>query len=106
MTPWIVPSSMNGNRTYQLEAPTSFITSMSWRRAKMAVRMVLAISNSAASSTTMAMMSTNTLTFWLFCWSVRMTSTGSVTWRTPGRASNCVARASITSASLTAGFTR
>ena len=39
------PSSMNGPRTNQLVAPTSFITSISRRRAKIAKRIVFAISS-------------------------------------------------------------
>jgi hypothetical protein len=37
------PSSMKGPRTYQFDAPTSFITSISRRRAKIERRIVLAI---------------------------------------------------------------
>src|SRR5947208_352076 len=49
------PSSMNGPRTNQLVAPTSFITSISRRRAKIDSRMVFAISSvDAVTSRTMA----------------------------------------------------
>jgi hypothetical protein len=50
MSPWTSPSSMNGTRMNQLVAPTSFITSISRRRANMAVRMVLRISRLDATS--------------------------------------------------------
>ncbi len=43
-----MPSSMNGQRTNQLVAPTSFITSTSRRRAKIESRIVLPISSTAA----------------------------------------------------------
>ena len=44
-SPQIRPSTMNGPRTNQLVAPTSFITSISRRRAKIESRIVLAISS-------------------------------------------------------------
>ena len=50
ISPWTKPSSMNGTRMNQLVAPTSFITSISRRRANMAVRMVLRMSRVEASS--------------------------------------------------------
>ena len=46
---------MNGQRTNQLVAPTSFITSTSRRRAKMESRIVLPISSTAAMPSTTAM---------------------------------------------------
>ena len=52
MNPWISPSSMNGMRMNQSVAPTSFITSISRRRANMAVRIVFQISRTAANSST------------------------------------------------------
>ena len=54
-TPQIIPSSMNGQRTNQLVAPTSFMTSTSRRRAKMESRIVLPISSTAAMPSTTAM---------------------------------------------------
>src|SRR6266511_3960618 len=57
--PHRTPSSMNGPRTNQFVAPTSFITSISRRRAKIDKRMVLAISKVEAPSSRMtAMMKT------------------------------------------------
>ena len=50
MKPWIRPSSMNGMRMNQSVAPTSFITSISRRRANIAVRIVFQISRMAANS--------------------------------------------------------
>ena len=50
MKPWIRPSSMNGTRMNQSVAPTSFITSISRRRANIAVRIVFQISRIAANS--------------------------------------------------------
>ena len=44
-TPQISPSSMNGPRTNQFVAPTSFITSISRRREKIESRIVFAISS-------------------------------------------------------------
>ena len=43
---------MNGNRMNQLVAPTSFITSISRRRANIAVRIVFQISRTDANSST------------------------------------------------------
>jgi hypothetical protein len=45
---------MNGTRMNQLVAPTSFITSISRRRANIAVRMVLRMSMPAATRSTTA----------------------------------------------------
>ena len=42
--PWTTPSSMNGTRMNQLVAPTSFITSISRRRANIAMRIELRMS--------------------------------------------------------------
>ena len=50
MRPWTSPSSMKGIRMNQLVAPTSFITSISRRRANIAVRIVFQISPMAAIS--------------------------------------------------------
>ena len=47
-TPQTSPSSTNGPRMNQFVAPTSFITSISRRRAKIESRMVFAISSVAA----------------------------------------------------------
>ena len=47
---------MNGPRTYQLEAPTSFITSISRRRACTDSRIVFAIRMVDAASSTMTAM--------------------------------------------------
>ena len=47
-----MPSSTNGRRTNQFDAPTSFITSTSRRRAKIESRMVLAISATAEIAST------------------------------------------------------
>ena len=46
---------MNGTRTNQFDAPTSFITSISRRRAKVARRIVFTIRNSDDASSTAAM---------------------------------------------------
>ncbi len=54
ITPCTSPSSMKGTRMNQFEAPTSFITATSRRRAKMAIRMVLRISRHAAPRSTRA----------------------------------------------------
>jgi len=43
ISPQIIPSSMNGPRTNQFDAPTSFITSTSRRLEKIERRMVFAI---------------------------------------------------------------
>ena len=45
---------MNGTRTNQFDAPTSFITSISRRRAKVARRIVLTMRNSDDASKTLA----------------------------------------------------
>ena len=55
MAPWISPSHMNGTRMNQLVAPTSFMTWISRRRAKVARRMVFTIRNSDEASSTPAM---------------------------------------------------
>ena len=49
-TPCTMPSSMNGTRTNQFDAPTSFITSISRLRAKVANRIVFTMRNSEAKS--------------------------------------------------------
>ena len=46
----MMPSTMKGTRMNQFVAPTSFITSISRRRANIATRMVLRMSRTAASS--------------------------------------------------------
>ena len=62
-TPQSTPSSMNGPRTNQLVAPTSFITSISRRREKIDSRIVLAISKvDAASSNKTATMKNASIT--------------------------------------------
>ena len=50
--PWTMPSAMNGMRTNQFDAPTSFITSISRRRANVARRIVLTMRNSDDASST------------------------------------------------------
>ena len=50
---WTMPSMMNGTRMNQFVAPTSFITSISLRRANVATRMVLRMSMKAATSRSM-----------------------------------------------------
>ena len=52
VTPVISPSSMNGPRTNQFVAPTSFITSISRRREKIANRIVFPISSVEETSRT------------------------------------------------------
>ena len=52
MSPWTRPSAMNGTRTNQFDAPTSFITSISRRRANVASRIVLTIRNSDDTNST------------------------------------------------------
>ena len=47
---WMMPSTMNGTRMNQFVAPTSFITSISRRRANIATRIVLRMSRAAATS--------------------------------------------------------
>ena len=75
---------MNGTRMNQLVAPTNFITSISRRRANMAVRTVFKMSSAEAASSR----APNTVRPWLrkslmpFSW--RMTSVAAVTWKTPG----------------------
>ena len=54
ISPWIMPSDMNGSRMNQLVAPTSFITETSRRRAKIAIRIVFRINTPAESSSTNA----------------------------------------------------
>ena len=50
--PCTMPSAMNGMRTNQFDAPTSFITSISRRRANVASRIVLTIRNNDEPSST------------------------------------------------------
>ena len=50
--PCTIPSAMKGMRTNQFDAPTSFITSISRRRAKVARRIVLTMRNSDDASST------------------------------------------------------
>ena len=50
--PCTMPSAMNGTRTNQFDAPTSFITSISRLRANVARRIVLTIRNSDEPSST------------------------------------------------------
>ena len=50
----MMPSTMNGTRMNQFVAPTSFITSISRRRANIATRIVLRMSMSAATSSSTA----------------------------------------------------
>ena len=52
ITPCTMPSAMNGTRTNQFDAPTSFITSISRRRANVARRIVLTMRNSDDASST------------------------------------------------------
>ena len=47
-----MPSAMNGTRTNQFDAPTSFITSISRRRANVARRIVFTMRNSDDASRT------------------------------------------------------
>ena len=88
MRPWMVPSSMNGIRMNQLVAPTSFMTSISWRRAPMAVKTVLRMSSADTPTSTTAAISSAWLTrvekssIW------RMASVAVATSRTPGWAEN------------------
>ena len=50
--PCTIPSAMNGTRTNQFDAPTSFITSISRRRANVASRIVFTMRNSDDASRT------------------------------------------------------
>ena len=56
-----IPSIMNGRRTNQFVAPTSFITSTSRRRAKIDRRIVLPISSTAAMASTTPMPSSTSV---------------------------------------------
>ena len=85
MSPCNKPSSMNGIRMNQFVAPTSFITSISRRRANIAVRMVFQIRPMATASNTSDMMR---VTLRTKLESVEMTSnssSASATASTPGR---------------------
>ena len=53
IAPCTRPSAMNGTRTNQFDAPTSFITSISRRRANVASRIVFTIRNSDDASSTL-----------------------------------------------------
>ena len=50
--PCTIPSAMNGMRTNQFDAPTSFMTSISRRRANVARRIVFTMRNSDEPSST------------------------------------------------------
>ncbi len=65
---------MNGTRMNQLVAPTSFITSISRRRANMAVRIVLKIRSTATAALMSEAHSTPRLSFCESSWMARMTS--------------------------------
>ena len=54
IAPCTRPSAMNGTRTNQFDAPTSFMTSISRRRANVASRIVFTIRNSDDASSTPA----------------------------------------------------
>ena len=54
IAPCTRPSAMNGTRTNQFDAPTSFITSISRRRANVARRIVFTMRNSDDASSTLA----------------------------------------------------
>ena len=84
MRPCSNPSSMNGIRMNQFVAPTNFITSISRRRANIAVRMVFQMRPIATASSTSDMMSVTVRTK---PESVEMTSnssSASATASTPG----------------------
>ena len=90
---------MNGMRTNQFDAPTSFITSISRRRAKVASRIVFTIRNSDDASRTPAIDdegaagSSGSPSSRRLIWSC-----GVLTSSTPGIASNRAATAAVSSA--------
>ncbi len=75
---------MYGMRMNQLVAPTSFMTSISRRRANMAMRMVLKIRITATTSRTVAAMATTRLTAAVSASMVLIVSAAVTTSRTPG----------------------
>ena len=97
---------MNGTRMNQLVAPTSFITSISRRRANMAIRMALRISSSAATSRPAP--TTNMARWAKFDTPVTVLtlSLTSLASSTPGSAASCAPMLSMRLISPDAGFTR
>ena len=104
--PWTSPSSMNGTRMNQLVAPTSFITSISRRRANMAMRIVLRINRPAAPRRKAAMTKMPTVRRLDSCWMSLMVSEANTTLSTPDLSENCDPSASTARTSLSTGSTR
>ena len=75
---------MNGTRTNQFDAPTSFITSISRRRAKVASRIVLTIRNSDDASSTAARPKKAHRIHFVTLRSVFTSLAGVLIWSTPG----------------------
>ena len=89
----------------QLVAPTSFMTSISRRRANIAMRIVFRISRPAAPSRNTATSSMPTVRLDESCWTRRIVSVADATCFTPGLVSYCWLRAVTVSTSLLTGTT-
>ena len=97
---------MNGTRMNQLVAPTSFITSISRRRANIAIRMVLRMSRPAANSRKPATTKMPTVNVLERSWMSRIVFEARMTSFTPARSRKVLASDSTLSASLFTGSTR